>query len=189
MWLKYDATFNILRIGLVTGSSATTCNTFLTYDLTDMTFGVDVYAQELASFCEVEAASGNVPVLQVGGGTDDGQVYLCNSGLNDVTTAIDSFVTPEFDGGGDILQFDGLMLRMKSQSAGSVTVTPYANGIAATAKTLAQTAEIANQLIRRNTDGMDAKSQHISLKIQHNTAGESCYLLDYRPSIRVLAER
>ncbi len=189
MWLKYDSAFNVLRIGLVTGSSATVCNTFLTYDLADLTWGTDSYAQELASFCEVEAASGNIPVLQCGGGVDDGTLYLCNNGLNDVTTAIDSYATAEFDSGGDILQFDGLMLRMKTQSAGSVTVTPYLNSIAGTAKTLAQTVETASETIRRHTDGMDIRSQHISLKFQHNTKDQSAYLLDYRPSIRVLTER
>ena len=137
----------------------------------------------------MEAASGNIPVLQCGGGVDDGTLYLCNNGLNDVTTAIDSYVTAEFDSGGDILQFDGLMLRMKTQSAGSVTVTPYLNSIAGTAKTLAQTVETASETIRRHTDGMDIRSQHISLKFQHNTKDQSAYLLDYRPSIRVLTER
>lgn len=189
MWLKYDSAYNVLRIGLVTGSSATVCNTFLTYDLTDMTWGVDAYAQELASFAEVDAASGAIPVLQVGGGVDDGQIYLCNSGLNDVSTAIDSYVTPEYDSGGEILHFDGLMLRKKVQSAGTITITPYLNSIAQTALTMAQTAEITNQTIRRNSVGLNLEGQHISLKIQHNTKDESCYLEDMKPSVRVITER
>jgi len=190
MWLKYDSAFNILRIGLVTGSG-TVCNTFLTYDLTDLTWGVDSYAQELSAFTECEAASGTAPVLQMGGGVDDGFVYLLNSGLNDVTTAIDAHVIPEYDTGGEILQMDELMIRMKVQSAGTITIAPYLNSIEQTDKdyTLSQTAETATQTIRRHKKSIDLAGQHISLKIQHNTAGESCYLEDMRLKIRELSER
>jgi len=188
MWLKYDSAFNILRIGLVTGSG-TVCNTFLTYDLLDMTWGIDSYTQELSAYTECEAASGTAPVLQVGGGVDDGQVYLLNSGLNDITTAIDSYVMSEFDNGGEILSMDELMLRMKVQSAGTITITPSLNSIAQTAYTLAQTAETTNQTIRRHKKSGELTGQHISLKIQHNTAGESCYLEDYKLKFRELTER
>ncbi len=189
MWLNYDSAFNVLRIGLVTGSSATACNTFLVYDLTSLSWSVDSYAQELGAFTECEAASGDVPVLQIGGGTDDGFVYLCNSGLNDVSTAIDSYVTPEYDNGGDILHFDEIMLRAKVQSAGTITVTPSLNSIAQTAVTLYQTAEYANHTVRRNKTNLDLTGQHISLKIQHNTVDESCHLLDMNLRIRELTER
>ncbi len=184
MWLKYDSAFNVLRIGLVTGSSATVCNTFLVYDLKDQQFMFDSLQQPLAAALEVEAASGAIPVLQVGGGTADGQVYLLNNGLNDVTTAIDSYVTMEIDGDGDFLNLDGLTVRMKVQSAGSITITPYLNSIAGTAKTLVQTAEIANQTIRRHCEGWNLSGQHISLKIQHNTVSESSYLEDMKLNIQ-----
>jgi hypothetical protein len=188
MWLKYDSAFNILRIGLVTGSG-TVCNTFLTYDLKDQQFSFDSLQQPLACALEVEAASGSIPVLQVGGGTADGFVYLLNNGLNDVATAIDSYATLELDGDGDILQIDEIMMRLKVQSAGNVTVTPYLNSIAGTAITLAQTAETATQTIRRHKEPLNLTSQHISFKIQHNTVSESCYLEDYRFKIRNIVEQ
>jgi hypothetical protein len=188
MWLKYDSAFNILRIGLVTGSG-TVCNTFLTYDLTDLSWGVDSYTQELSAYTECESASGTAPVIQVGGGVDDGQVYLLNSGTNDVTTAIDSYVTIEFDNGGNDLTMDELMVRMKSQASGTITVTPYINAIAKTAFTFDQTAEITNQTIRRHKKSLGLEGQHISLKIQHNTASESCYLEDLKPKFREISER
>jgi len=188
MWLKYDSAFNILRIGLVTGSE-TVCNTFLTYDLKDQQFSFDSLEQPLACALEVEAASGSIPVLQVGGGTADGFVYLLNNGLNDVAHEIDSYVTLELDGDGDILQIDELLMRMKVQSAGNVTVTPSLNSIAGTAFTLAQTAETATQTIRRHKKPLNLTSQHISVKIQHNTVSESCYLEDYRFKIRNIVEQ
>jgi hypothetical protein len=189
MWLKYDSAFNILRIGLVTGSSASVCNTFLTYDLKDQQFSFDSLEQPLACALEVEAASGSIPVLQVGGGTADGFVYLLNNGLNDVAHEIDSYMTLELDGDGDILQIDEIMMRLKVQSAGNVTVTPYLNSIAGTAITLAQTAETATQTIRRHKEPLNLTSQHISFKIQHNTVSESCYLEDYRFKIRNITEQ
>lgn len=185
MWLKYDSAFNVLRIGLVTGSSASVCNTFLVYDLKDQQFMFDSLQQPLACATEVEAASGAIPVLQVGGGAADGQVYLLNNGLNDISTAIDSYVTVEIDGDGDMLNLDSILLRMKVQSAGLITITPYLNSIAQTSYTLAQTAEIANQTIRRHSDGKNLTGQHISLKIQHNTVSESCYLLDSKLGIQI----
>jgi hypothetical protein len=189
MWLKYDSAFNVIRIGLVSGSSATVCNVFLVYDLKDQQFSFDSLTQPLSCAAEVEAASGSLPVLQVGGGTADGQMYLLNNGLNDVVTAIDSYVTMELDGDGEDLAFDKLMLRMKVQSAGLITITPYSNSIAGTAFTLAQTAEIANQTIRRHNKTMALEGQHVSLKIQHNTVSESCYLEDMKLRARDLTER
>lgn len=189
MWLKYDSAFNVLRIGLVTGSSASVCNTFLVYDLKDQNFGFDSIQQPLACALEVEAASGNLPILQVGGGTADGQIYLLNNGLNDVSTAIDSYVTIEMDGDGEILQLDGMTLRCKAQSAGSITVTPYLNSIAGSTKTLVQTAETTNETIRRHTESWNLKSQHLALKFQHATASESCYLEDLKLNIRDLTEQ
>jgi hypothetical protein len=189
MWLKYDSAFNCLRIGLVTGSSATVCNTFLVYDLKDQNFGFDSLAQPLASALEVEAASGNLPVLQTGGGTADGYIYLLNNSTDDVSTAIDSYVTLELDGDGADLNLDEIMLRMKVQSAGSITITPYLNSIASTAFTLAQTAEVTNQTIRRHKKTLTLESQHLSLKIQHNTISQSCYLEDMKLKLRDFEER
>jgi hypothetical protein len=189
MWLKYDSAYGVVRIGLVSGASATLPNVFPVYDIKDKTWSFDVLEQELSCMTECEAGSGTASVLQVGGGVDDGQVYLLNSGLNDIAHEIDSFATAEFDTGGDILQMDELMLRMKVQSAGLVTVTPSLNSIAWTSFTLAQTAETANQTIRRHRKKMSLTAQHISLKIQHNTAGESCLLEDMRVKAREITEQ
>ena len=69
MWLKYDSAFNVVRVGLVTGASATVCNTFLVFDIETKTWSTDTYADALSCMTEVEAGSGTAPVVQIGGGT------------------------------------------------------------------------------------------------------------------------
>jgi hypothetical protein len=189
MWLKYDSAFGVIRVGLVSGSSATVPNVFPVYDIKTKTWSVDSLAQEFSCMTEVEAGSGSIPILQIGGGTDDGMVYISNSGKNDVSTAIDSYATIELDGLGNQLCMDDLLIRMKTQSSGYITVTPSLNGIASTSFTLDQTAELSNQKHRRHRKGVNLISDHISLKVQHNTISEDCYLLDHGESLSVYGEQ
>jgi hypothetical protein len=178
MWLAYDSAYNVLRLGLVSGSSATVPNVFPVFDLVDKTWSFDTPAQELACQIDIGAGSGNVPVLQVAGGVDDGIVYLVNTGANDVSTAIAALLRMEIDGQGIVLDLREMILRLKTQSAGSMTLTPYINAIAQTAKTLAMTAEIANQTIRRHRFNLNVKGQHLSLEFSLNVADQSLYLED-----------
>ena len=113
MWIKYDSAYHVLRIGIVSGTSATVPNIFPVLDLNTMTWSFDTLGQELSCITEVEAGSGSVTVIQAGGGTDDGTVYLLNNTDNDVTTPIDSYVTMEFDAAGYKLHLGELMLRSK----------------------------------------------------------------------------
>jgi hypothetical protein len=189
MWLKYDSAYGIVRIGLVSGSSATVPNVFPVYDVKDKSWSFDVFEQPLSCMTEAEAGSGVVTVVQLGGGNADGTVYVCNSGTNDVSHEIDSFVIPEIDGAGEILHATEFLLRAKVQSAGNITVTPSLNSIAQTAYTLSQTAEVATQTIRRHRVNTNLTGQHISLKIQHNTASESCQLLDIGTALEAYEEQ
>ncbi len=188
-WLKYDSAYGVIRIGIVSGSSATVPNVFPVYDVKDKSWSFDVLEQPLACMIEAEAASGSVTVVQLGGGTADGFVYVLNSGTNDVSHEIDSFVTSEIDGKGEILHMNELLLRAKVQSAGNITVTPSLNSIAQTALTFSQTAETANQTIRRHRTNTNLIGQHISLKVQHNTVSESCQLLDIGTALEVYEEQ
>ena len=77
-WIEFDSAENVLRLGLVSGGSATLPNIFPVYDLVDQVWYFDSPAQELSCMAEVEAASGNVPVVQLGGGIDDGFIYQLN---------------------------------------------------------------------------------------------------------------
>lgn len=125
MWIEYDSGYNVLRLGLVCGPSATTCNVFPIYDLTDHEWLFDLPGQSLASSCEVEAASGNLPVLQCGGGVADGLVYRLNYGTTDNGVEIDSFATMEIDGGGLVINLKDMII----SKSGSMLLTPYAYGV------------------------------------------------------------
>lgn len=181
MYLKYDSSYHVLKIGLTTGSSATNNNVFLVYDLSLNEFMIDSYANSLQCECECDAASGNVPVIQLGGGQADGQVYILNSGLNDVNTAVSSFVTLELNNFGGVIRDEGMIIRAKSQTAGDMVITPYYNGNiqSALAKTRSLTPEISGDKIRRHKIPLNFKDQNISVKIAHNTVSESFYLLDW----------
>ena len=184
MWVEHDTAYNVLRFGLVTGTTATVCNTFPVFDLVDKTWSFDVLGQALSCMTEVEGATGNTPILQYGGGTDDGSVNQLNYGTNDVdiavaTNAIDAFVRVEFGLEGLILALRHMVMRCKVQTAGDITVTPYRNNVAGSdTLTLSMLAEQTNEAVRRHRVGIDVQGQQCSLKFQNDTASEELYLLD-----------
>jgi hypothetical protein len=178
MWLGYDSTYNVIRLGLVSGTSATLPNVFPVFDLIDKTWSFDTPAQELSCAIELGAGSGDVPVVQVGGGIDDGLVYLLNSGLNDVAVAINAYATVEVDMKGAVFLIREFLLRCKAQT-GNITLTPSINSIAQTAKTLSMVAEVTNQTVRRHLFNLNLEGHHISLKFAHPTISESMLLEDF----------
>jgi hypothetical protein len=116
MWLKHDTAYNVIRVGLVSGSSATECNVFPVYDIQDGTWSFDELAQPLSTMEEVEAGSGNIPRLQIGGGTADGMIYRLNVGANDVNIAMNSYIQMEIDGKSSALALTDMILRLKAGS-------------------------------------------------------------------------
>jgi hypothetical protein len=189
MWLSYDPSAHCLRLGLVSGASATLPNVFPVYDIEDRAWSFDGPAQEFSCFQNVEAASGSVTSVQVAGGIDDGLVYQSNYGTDDVSTAIDAYATMELDAEGMNFNIEEMVLRTKVQSAGSCTVTPSLNGVAATAFSLPMTAGVTNQVSRRHLKKMNLASEHISLKFQNATAAQSILLKDLRLQMKELDEQ
>ena len=191
-FMGYDSRYNGLVIGLCTGTSAMVANTFFFFDLTDKCFYKDVRGQNISCFTEVEAASGNLPVLQYGCGTDDGGVYELNYGTDDVdigttTTAIDAFATMEINGNGLWLKLRKLLLRCKVQTAGDIIITPYRNTrTGSDTITLSMLAKTTNDTSRRHKVGTGIQSDHISLKIQNATAAQSIYLEDMGMDLRIV---
>ena len=187
MFLKYDSAYNGLLAGLVTGTTATTCNTFLFFDLVDKVWMYDTRGQNMSCMAEVEANSGNIPVLQYAGGTNDGAVYRINTGTNDVdiaaaTTPIDAYLTMELGHQGLVLSARELLVRMKAQSAGDCTVTPYVNGTEITDSNLipvlSMTAKTAGDASRRHRTGLKLQGDSISLRFRNNVASQELVLYD-----------
>lgn len=177
MWLEFDAARNALRVGLVSGASATTPNIFPVFDLTDMAWGFDVLGQNLSCMANVEAASGAIPMLQVGGG-QDGFVYELNNGLNDVSTAIDTKIALDINGFGHKIQCRGDILRVKSQTTGTVSRAFYLDGspTAVTTDTISMVAAVTSSPYALGRfDNHHSVSGHLRIEWRHNTASEGCY--------------
>ena len=189
MWLVHDSAFNVIRIGLVSGSSATTPNVFFVFDLVDKSWGFDNLGQNLLFAMECEAGSGDIQVLQIGGGSADGFIYQLNTTTNDVSTAIDSYAVIELNAAAQYIQTDEAVVRFASQAAGDVTLTITKNSISAGTKTLSMIAEVTNQTIRRHRFNLNVCDQNISLKFQHNTASQECEFLDFGIKASIFDER
>ena len=183
-WLKHDFSHNVLRVGLVSGGSATKPNVFLVYDVIGKTWGFDTLGQNLSYFTEVEADSGDVPILSVGAGTTDGFTYQTNTTDDDVDTAIDASVTMELDNRGNYFKVVDEVLRAKAQSAGNITHTIAENGSSTytnpfnNSQTLSMVAKNSGEEYRRHKVGINKEGHHLSLKWRNNTEAQSMYLLD-----------
>jgi len=131
-WIDYDSLYNVIRMGIVSGSTATVPNVFLVYDVKTGKWSTDELTQPFACHAEVEAASGQYTVLQVAGGTADGTVYQTNYGSQDVDTSFTGSLTMEYDGQGHDLFLDEIVVRVN----GACTLTPYADTVAKDAITI-----------------------------------------------------
>lgn len=176
-----------------------TCNLFPTFDLTDKTWSFDNPAQSLSCMTEVESDAAfridsvtyDPAIVQAGGGVNDGFVYQLNVGKNDVSTAIDGYLTMELNAGGEFIQLNEAILRAKAvaTSAGDITVTFTKNTISAGTKTLSMSPEIATQTIRRHRFPLNICDQNISVKLQNNTASKAMELLDMGLRMEIYEER
>lgn len=187
-WLAHDSADNVLRVGLVTGSSIFP-NTFLVFDLVDKTWSFDTYhtnASRIGCFAEIEAHSdGTVktPVVQYTGGFDDGTVYRVNTGNDDTnaagtTLAIESDVQMEMNGEGRVLFLDEAVVNMAAQAAGDLTLYLYEGGTAKGSKALSMVKEAAANTHRRHRFYLDITHQNISVRFYHGTAGQDVELFD-----------
>lgn len=282
-WIGYDSSCGVLRVGLVTGASATVPNTFLVYDLATGGWSYDSLAQELGCHVECESGSGALPILQIGGGVDDGLVYMLNYSNNDNGTAITSNIKLELDamgypiharemflrtatvaatsirsasyawtvsaatgssgeyycrtsglgnpslsdptelhinstpaprgsigllnpgefayGDNDSLGYSTIYVRLSdssdpdSASAGyvgyvypGISMTPYINNVAQTAKNLSLAPEIASESLRRHRFGVNTEGEHIGIKFENATLNQTFEILDYGLELLVYRE-
>ena len=125
-WIDYDSMYQVIRVGLACGESAANVNTFLAYDiLSKKWISYDNLGQPLACHIEVESSSGQFPLLQIGGGVEDGTVYLLNNTIKDVDEAIESYVAMEFDGGGHEIHIEEIVIR----AAGDFQLLAYSEDV------------------------------------------------------------
>lgn len=183
-WMAYDRAYKVVRMGLCcgnppAGTSADMANRFFVLDPLTGKWITDVLTQPISCMFEVEAETGNLIVLQMGGG-QDGYVRQLNTTNSDESTAIDASVTMEINGKGERIRVKKDSLRCKSQPAGNIVRTIMADGNPAVkdTKTLTMTAKIANDVYRRHFKTNPTEGDHLSIKWRHNTAGEACHFLD-----------
>ena len=124
MWLNYDSGCNVLRIGLVSGSTATVPNVFPVFDLNSKTWSFDTLGQALSCQIDIGAASRECPRFADSRRDRRRHGLQVNTGVIDVATAITSLVRMEIDGQGLIIDLREFILRVKAQTAGSLTLTP-----------------------------------------------------------------
>ena len=184
-WIEFDSTFNVLRLGLVCGSTATKPNIFPVFDLTDKVWYFDVLAQEFSCVKEIESGSGNLPVTQVAGGTDDGTVYITNSGTNDISTLITSYIEIVLNQKAQWLILDELLFRCKTQSAGTITITTYQNAIQKDSFTASMMAEVTGDATRRHRIPMNVQGSLMSVRFTHDTVSQSMELQDVGFGVQV----
>ena len=193
MWLEYDSAENVILVGLVTGSSATVPNTFLAYDLTDRTWSKDTRGQSLSCMTEIDAGSGDIPVIQMGGGAEDGFVYRLNTTDDDVATAINPEYVFEIDGKGKKIQLDWFVLRARALAEAGLTVSIARNGSTEYEKLTGAPLALAptdigrkNTYVRHSVAGGKAQSDHLSIKVSNNEVGKRPYILDMGADITVV---
>jgi len=155
-------------------------NVFPVYCLITKEWIFDELGHPLSCFAEVEAGSDEIPVLQVGGGVDDGTVYLLNTGTNDVSTAIDAYLDIEIQKFGVKLETREVIPRMKPQAAGDLTIKCYENSVENTdqQKTLSMTVVTTGDDVRRHREDLNLQAERLTLRLQNNTASQELYLLD-----------
>ena len=172
MWLVYDSAYGVLRLGLVSGPLATKTNIFPVYDLAGSTWSFDSLGQKFSSFTEVEAGSGNIPTLQIGGGQEDGTIYQSNYGLDDIEESIHSYIQIELNYNGEVLNLREFLIRFGAMEYGEVVLEFLKNNITEMYKTVSMRPEKPGQIIKRERFGLNITDQNISIKIscgEYNT--------------------
>lgn len=189
MWLEHDTQDNVIRIGLVSGSSATVPNVFPVFDLVTKKWGFDTPSQELSCMANVAAGTGDKQIAQVGGGVDDGTVYQLNYGFNDVNTGINASMTIELSDGGMVLNLEEMLLVAKAINAGNAVIELWTNGERAGETAVAVSAAVGGQEVRRHRIPIDRTSELISIRIGNARKDEELHLLEMGYQTNVWTER
>lgn len=180
-----DSTLSIDSDIMISGENyqilASTPNLFPVLDLVDKTWSFDKLGQILGCMTEVSADSGAIeqkPVIQLGGGIDDGTIYRLNAGGNDISTAIDSYIDMEISADGQYFILDEMAVRVKTQAVGDLTLTFYKNDVQIGTKAIGMTAATAGDSNRRHRFYLNIQGDTVTIRFQNNVASQSFSLHD-----------
>jgi len=182
MYVEHDTAANVLRFGLVSGSGATQCNIFPVFDLTDWTWSFDVISQAHSHMHEVEATTGQYPVLQIAASVN-GYVYKINDTTvnTDDGDVIDMDVRPEFNIGSQHIKMAECVIRMLPVTSGNLTFKVYEDNVELSdaAETISMDdPDDGQNLVRYRAIFDSDQSSNVSLRFRNN-ADEDCYLYDF----------
>lgn len=188
MFIHWSTTESLIYMGIVSATGNTENNIFPIFDLVNKQFYFDDRAQELSCMTEIEAGSGDVAIVTMGGGVDDGFVYQLNYGRPDVSSVIDAYVMSEFNYGGLKMLMREVLLLCKVHASGNVAMTPYAQEVAKTGWNFAQTAAVASETSRRNRKGINLVGHHLSLRFRNTEAATDDEMDLYSYGVKLFAE-
>jgi hypothetical protein len=181
MWCEHDTMANVIRFGLVSGDTAEVPNIFPVFDLQEWEWSFDVLGQALSVVHEVEADSGQFPILQVGGGSTTGFIYRLNHTNLDDATTIEMRTRQEFSNSAKLLEVTEAIVRMQAITDGEVIFKAYRNGVidSDATQTINMAAEETNETLKRERIIEKVwQASHISIEFLHSKTNESCYLYD-----------
>ena len=194
-WIAFDASNYVLRLGLVSGASATLPNIFPVFDILKKEWAFDTYATAtkgpVAMFeCDTESgAFASLPILLPQGNC---WVYLGNQGLNDDSDAIDGAARPEVNYGGQLFNLRESYVRMRFQTGASCALKIYGNGRELTdeARTLPMDADYSGEeFVRHRVIDGAYQVSNASIELRNNVVDKDLYLYDYIVSNEVLEKK
>lgn len=189
MWLEHDPIDNVIRVGLVSGATATLPNVFPVFDLITKTWSFDTPAQELSCFASIEPGSGQAPIVTVAGGIDDGTIYQTNHGTADVTTAIRAFAEMVLNYKGRVINLRELLIRSAAQTSGTLALIAYEGERAKFSRQLPMIPERMTDSSRRHRFHCDATGDLLSLELIHTSTTNTMKLFEIGMETRLWEER
>lgn len=180
-FLEWDSLYKVIRLGLVSGSSATEPNKFFVLDPVTNAWTEDVLGQNISSLTEIEAASGNTIMLQYAG-CQDGFVRRVNTSNHDDGSDITSNIVLGLNGRGHKFLLDEETVRCKAQSSGEITRTIASDGNTTfeDTQTLEMTVDETGDTYRahRYPSGR-LEGSHFEIKFENTTSGVPMELEDF----------
>lgn len=170
--IRITETYNAETLGGTETLNATGPNKWFVHDpLTDW-ITEDLWGYGISCMAEVEAASGNLPILQYAG-CEDGFVRHINTGNQDDGIDINSDIVIDIDGHGHKVILEEDVLICEAQASGDITRTIAINGNTSygLSETLSMIAQTSGDTYRRNRiPSGDIKGHHLSIKWENLTS-------------------